>query len=410
MINRFPSSACSVAARRRRTTFTLFELPVVSERKRRAFTLVELLVVIAIIGVLVALLLPAVQAAREAARRSQCANNLKQIGIACLDHEGTHKHLPTGGWSSAYTGDPNRGYGENQPGSWCYNILEYIEQRALRQLAKGIDQRTNAAGYGDAMVKLHQTPVSTFNCPSRRPAGIFPAGGMGGAVAYSNITALITAAKAGGVVKSDYAGNAGDSKYNATVDSVGPVFPLPTSFSEADPGGRSSVKWANTNISDPADTQNFKFYQTGVIFHRSEIGGKRIEDGTSNTYLVGEKFVQADCYEGTPGASTEPGFDWGENQSAYTGFEWDNQRVAYNYPPPGGTSYSIYPTQPERYQPEQDRAGIFLERQVKFGSAHAGTFNMVFCDGSVHSLSYDIDVATHSYLANRLDGNAVKAP
>jgi prepilin-type N-terminal cleavage/methylation domain-containing protein len=66
---------------------------------RRGFTLVELLVVIAIIGILVALLLPAVQAAREAARRSQCVNHLKQIGIGFMNHENVHKFLPTAGWS-----------------------------------------------------------------------------------------------------------------------------------------------------------------------------------------------------------------------------------------------------------------------------------------------------------------------
>ena len=99
-------------------------------QSRQAFTLVELLVVIAIIGILVALLLPAVQAAREAARRNQCKNNIKQLALGCLLHEDTHKFLPSGGWNDFYYADPNRGYGGNQPGSWYYNILAYIEEQA----------------------------------------------------------------------------------------------------------------------------------------------------------------------------------------------------------------------------------------------------------------------------------------
>ena len=82
---------------------------------RRGFTLIELLVVLAIIGVLIALILPAVQAAREAARSAQCKNNLKQIGVAALNHVDAHKCLPTGGWGYHWIGDPDRGFGQGQP-------------------------------------------------------------------------------------------------------------------------------------------------------------------------------------------------------------------------------------------------------------------------------------------------------
>src|SRR5512138_2950661 len=89
--------------------------------RRRGFTLVELLVVIAIIGVLVALLLPAVQAARESARRSQCANNLKQIGLGVHNYADTHRTMPAGNIHSVF-------------GSWLVWLLPYVEQQSLFQM------------------------------------------------------------------------------------------------------------------------------------------------------------------------------------------------------------------------------------------------------------------------------------
>src|SRR5688500_12305385 len=109
----------------------------VSERERNAFTLVELLVVIAIIGILVGLLLPAVQAAREAARRNQCQNHLKQLSLAMLNYETAQGALPTGGWGWHWMGDPDGGYGKNQPGSWIYSILPFLEESNVRTIAAG---------------------------------------------------------------------------------------------------------------------------------------------------------------------------------------------------------------------------------------------------------------------------------
>ena len=126
--------------------------------RRIAFTLVELLVVITIIGILISLLLPAVQAAREAARKMQCGNNLKQIGLACLTHEQQLGHYPTCGWGGNWVGVAGRGFGAKQPGGWIYNILPFLEQTAIHQLP--VD------GQPQLTTQMVQTPLSMMTCSS----------------------------------------------------------------------------------------------------------------------------------------------------------------------------------------------------------------------------------------------------
>ncbi len=149
--------------------------------KSTAFTLVELLVVITIIGILIALLLPAVQAAREAARQAQCANHLKQIGLACLEHEQINGVLPTGGWGNWWVGDPDRGFGSRQPGGWAFSILPYMEQQALHDLGAGM---TGAARQA-AITQREATPIEAWSCPTRRPPGIYPQTPV---ITYYNVT------------------------------------------------------------------------------------------------------------------------------------------------------------------------------------------------------------------------------
>ena len=100
-------------------------------RPARAMTLIEVLVVISIVGILLSLLFPAVQAARESARQTQCKNNLKQLGLAISSHASATLRYPSNGWGYSFLGDPDRGTDRDQPGGWIYNLLPYMELNTL---------------------------------------------------------------------------------------------------------------------------------------------------------------------------------------------------------------------------------------------------------------------------------------
>ncbi|MDW8036999.1 MAG: DUF1559 domain-containing protein, partial [Thermoguttaceae bacterium] len=270
----------------------------------RGFTLVELLVVITIIGILIALLLPAVQSAREAARRTQCANNLKQLALAILEHEQAIGHFPTGGWGWAWMGDPDRGFGLRQPGGWIYNILPFMEQQALHDLGLGQSESVKKA----EAAKMAATPISSLNCPSRRRPQAFPV--PEGWVAY-NCNSVSAAAR------NDYAINQGDRGISN--------FSGPSSYSEGD-----NPNWSGW----PAD----KKQMTGISFVQSQVTAAEVRDGTSNTYLVGEKYLNPDRYlNGTSPA---------DNRGMYQGEDFDIGRWV-------GVSSS--------YLPRRDTAGLDLD-------------------------------------------------
>ncbi|MCH2113302.1 MAG: DUF1559 domain-containing protein [Pirellulales bacterium] len=321
-------------------------------RLRVGFTLVELLVVIAIIGVLVALLLPAVQAAREAARRTQCLNHLKQIGLGSMSHHDVHSHFPSGGWGFLWVGDPDRGFGEAQPGGWAYNILPFIEQQTLHDLGAGTT--------GDAREQANSirigTPLETLNCPSRRPATTYPAGTI-----YKHLREPNHTASTADVARSDYAANGGEN-----------IFPYGT-------GPNSYAVEARFSWPDQSTA-------TGIMYGRSNVGMRQITDGTSNTYMVAEKYLNPDKYS--------TGTDSGDNENMYMGFNEDIVRWT------GDGVELLLPPLP-------DTPGVWGRNG--FGSAHAGLMNAAFCDGSVRSISYSIDEEIHRRLGNRKDGLPVDA-
>ena len=202
----------------------------ITQRKGlRGFTLVELLVVIAIIGILIAILLPAVQAAREAARRNQCANNLKQQALACLAHESSKKFLPTGGWGNNWIGDPDAGLGQGQPGSWCYSIMFFMEAQAWIQQTAGLpfngtstplnkfNQGATVMGCGPNAAQNLNAVQPMFYCPSRRPYGLYgglDATGNGFAVPVNATPTYPTGKPNPQSAKTDYAGNGGTVGFN----------------------------------------------------------------------------------------------------------------------------------------------------------------------------------------------------
>jgi len=324
---------------------------------RRGFTLVELLVVIAIIGVLVGLLLPAVQSAREAARRTQCLNNLKQIGLAFHNYQDAYGQLPNGSRDgderlNSYSCCRSRTVGG---WTWLFHILPYVEESAVYNMATPAEDPTppNLGRYHPKENVVAQQKISLYYCPTRRNPK-----GYGSGLFH----------------RSDYVGNAG----------------------QREPGSIQSGTSTGTKgavIRGGTDTVSIE----------------RLRDGSSKTLLVGEKALHPDEY----------GSDGGDNER-WNNNGWDTDPVRHGGGMLGnGNTYGLPPL-PDMKAPHReggrwisvrDEGGIsWGQWHPYFGSSHSGGAAFVMADGAVRLVNYDVEGRIFRAASLSNDGDPVTLP
>lgn len=312
---------------------------------RSGFTLVELLVVIAIIGILIALLLPAVQAAREAARRSQCSNNLKQVVLGLHNYHDTHRVFPPGFIDSdpTYTAG-SQGVMQNVNGlAWSTFILPFIEQAPLYDQVQS--QTLGFArhwerdfGGASAPIPASREGVSVYSCPSD--------------------TMSLINTKRGNYGKNNYLGNSGNA---AAID-------------------RKGIFWVNSAVR-MAD----------------------IRDGTSNAVMVIERtgtreLANTSCGVGAAAVAC----DW--NAGLWIGPSYVGNSVGWH---PGLDSPDVDSYGGGNATYMINRSNQTWGNSWGSASDHPGGLQLALCDGSVRFVSETIDMLTYRYIRDRQDGNVV---
>jgi prepilin-type N-terminal cleavage/methylation domain-containing protein len=342
-----------------------------ARQRLRAFTLVELLVVIAIIGILVALLLPAIQAAREAARRSQCANNLKQLGLAAHNFHDGKKVLP-----------PARIV--DHQATWLYLILPYMEDVQLGQMWD-----ISEGDFYDQAREVRTARIPSYICPSQDHPTL-------------EIAQEITTAS-GHVHSGSMADQGGNIYFGSLADYM-------ASMSSSCAISRNSINLdSTTDIANKVDgaivpvkqnpRQYFKNpnkpgndnYPQGVQRYISQTNFAKIADGTSKTLMFGE----------IPGSRSNGWTDnAGQEKTGFQAFNGDNAPglfVGEAFP------FADYPETDDKW-PLYHRKPSGNRMPVSFGSSHPGVVQFVMCDGSVQPLGRDINPTVLDRMAQRNDG------
>ena len=369
------TNANRMKSRHTSNAFNPAELPELSNGTNRAFTLVELLVVIAIIGILIALLLPAIQAAREAARRTQCANNLKQLALACQNFNSANKKFPPG---DANEYSPNGGSENAQCMGWGTFCLPFIEDKtmsdAMMQALNGKSfytanwaTTTPPAGAVSA-AQLAKTPMPVFMCPSDT---------LGLDNAYLNT--FFSASSAGNVAKSNYIGCAGTWGAYSINSSPRP--------DPSRPNDTRTIAGYNTVL--VTNGAGAYFGPSNGVFGVCAVSAgftrtcsvKDITDGTSKTFMIGERDGSADS-----------------NPTGYHAGVW------------------IGPTNPKEPNSVLGHAGLDPENQFEsaspasakdfgFSSVHKGGASFCLADGSGMFVSSSIDPKVYRALGTRNEGD-----